>query len=289
MRLKRILTAGLVALALPLAGCGELSIGGGAGGAGGTIAGESAETRMAFQLATSTSMLSSVAGVKRAIDPEHERILDTIEQAEVFFLNTVDSIQVVSGVSDRAEYEHMETVTYAVSAEESETLTFYYNSFERTESEGFWETETEIYMRGVLATASGDLPFYAEEESETDRGEEETSFEVTVYTGEDRRSYVRSLMETEYEDGEYEETYEYTAVSMGQVVNSFVLDLEDEHGTEEKEVEIREGNSTYRVKMETRDGRTILKISAITSEGRVTAVYLRTTEADGSYTYERLS
>ena len=285
MRAKKRILAGLLLLnALPLAGCTGFGF---HVGDGEKTASED-EAQMAFQLVTAASMVPGLADVQRAIDPEHQAIIDRVEEIEIFFLNSVDSIQISTETSDKSKYQVKEVVTYQVTADTTETLTFYYNTTVWTEVDSRSETETTTYLTGVVVIDSSELPFLAKREDEKDREEVENSTEVTVFTGEDRRSYIRSSVEMEEERDEYEESYEYTYVSMGKVVSSFELEMESERNSTEKEVEIREGDATYQVKIESTRGRTFIRIETGGSLGRTKARYERFTQQDGNYTYERI-
>ena len=288
MRNKIIAAIALLGTTLSLASCKGTGSNPNSSGTNGDLTAQ-AESQVAFQMVTASSLLPSLGTVNRAIDPAHQNILDRAQQIELFFLNTADSIKVTAQASDRPEYEHMEVVTYLDDVDETSRMTFYYNSFNHTEHDDWDEMESEAFMNGIVLVGDQELPFIAESEFESEGwDEEESSLEVKIFTGETRRSFVSAKREIEMEDFEREESYVYTAVENGRVVESYELDRENDDGADETEINIVENGQIYAVKFLTRRGVTYIQIASRGPQGRDWATYERVENADGTYTYNQV-
>lgn len=268
--------------AFALAGCHTPSPDGGNAGVSNKPQSSGEDAQVAFSLVTGAQMLP-VSGMKRAIDPEHQAILDEVNQLEVFFLNSEDSLQIVSEPSDRPEYESKEVITYADSLDTTATMTLYYNSFDTSD----WDdvNETEINMRGVALIGQNEYPFTAESESETEIGESEFSLETRIYTSADRRSYIATERESESEGRESEESYTYVKVENMKTVETYSMSLENEHNAEEKEILLSQGGKSWYVKTFSRNGKTYISIATREQGQKTYVTYEQTVDAQGNIDY----
>lgn len=288
MRKFKMLTAmGILATTMALTGCKTFGDNSQSNANQNQNGQQTAVSQVAYQLVTASPLLSNQGATKRAILPEHQDILDQVDNIEVFFYNTMDSIQAVQEASDRPEYEFKETVTYLVELDQTATLTYYYNSFEHIERDD-GEISVETYMTGVLVTDTGEYQFKSQNETEEDWGESETSMETLIFTSNDRKSYVATERESEREGIENEESYLYRKVENLRVVESYELQLENEGNQNEKEAVFIQNGKTCYFKAYGRNGKEYIAIAIRENGKKEYVTYLKTTDANGVVDYVQI-
>lgn len=190
-----------------------------------------------------------------------------------------------------AQYAYAMTVSGTGLGGNALTYTLYYNENLSSEEINGEETEREYDIEGVLSTPNGDYAVRGGRESESeydkDESEEEEELWFNAYIGDN--SYIRVEQESEREseggEEELERSHLISLIENGKVVESTIVDLEQEDGETEVELTVKRDGAVDKLQFtrETRGGKDILYARAQFSAGDASfRVYVE----DGGYRFE---